>query len=424
LGDAVRLALRLIGARAMSLVTLLVAALFVEVEAFAEFGVYQVLAALVWTATFLRYDAAIVASASEEEAQAALRLSLAVGATIWLISTAAALSAGAAGWVPLALTLLFPLSTFTRLVMRLAFSATTRDGNFKEIGRASLVQSVFQPLTLVALIAWGADGALCFAVADVVGHFVGAAYLTWHKRRFIGALRSGWALGTLLGTARRWKSLPLYNLPGSFLSLAFVSSPLLIMPLISEPSFAGHVALAFRIFDVPTQIITAASTPIFLNRLRPVEFGRSRVFRRRILLGLAALLAVVYGAGAGAIAVADDYILQGTALGNLGGIVTVVAAFQLFVALSTPLNDSCSLYPQQRRLLLTNGLAILGSVACLAAGNAMSPHTVLLALAGLSAYRVVALGELLRKLSRLNRTQAAFQADASPCSERAPAAQR
>jgi O-antigen/teichoic acid export membrane protein len=403
MGDAIRLGLRLVGARAMSVVTLIVAALFVEVEAFAEFGVYQVLAALVWTATFLRYDAAIVAASSEREAQAAFRLSLGVGSSVWLISTVAALTAGAAGWVPFALALLFPLSLLTRLVMRLAFGATTRDGNFKEIGRASLVQSVFQPLTLVALIAWGADGALCFAVADVVGHAVGAAYLTWHKRRFIGSIRGGWSRVELLRTAREWKSLPLYNLPGSFLSLAFISSPLLIMPMISDPSYAGHVALAFRIFDVPTQIITAASTPIFLNRLRPAEVGRSRVFRRRILLGLAVLLALVYASVAGALALADDYVLQGTALGNLGSIVAVVAAFQLFVALSTPLNDSCSLYPQQRRLLAINGLAILGSIACLMAADIVSARTILIALALLSACRVVALSELLRMLSRLNR---------------------
>jgi hypothetical protein len=407
-GDAVRLGLRLIGARTMSLVTLVAAAFFIEIEAFAEFGVYQVLAALVWIATFLRFDAAVVAAPSQDEAHAALRLCLGVGSLIWLVTSGLALGAGAAGWVPLELALLFPLSTLARLVMRLAFAATTRDGNFKAIGRASMVQSVFQPLTLVLLIVADLDGALCFAISDVVGHTVGAAYLAWHKRHSLSGLRGEWSLRALRATAGRWQGLPLYNLPGSFLSLAFVSSPLLIMPLVADPIFAGHVALAFRIFDVPTQIITAASTPIFLNRLRPAEAGQNRVFRRRILALLSVLLTFVYASVAGALMLADDYLLQGTALGNLAGIVTAVAAFQLFVALATPMNDSCALYPQQRRLLATNGLAILGSITCVIAAGHVLPETLLIVLACLAGARVVALGELLRTLSRLNRCRTDF----------------
>jgi hypothetical protein len=295
--------------------------------------------------------------------------------------------------------------------MRLAFAATTRDGNFREIGRASLVQSLFQPMTLVLLVALGVDGALCFAGADVVGHAAGAAYLAWHKRHFMRALRAGWAMDALLATARRWQALPLYNLPGSFLSLAFVSSPLLIMPLAADPILAGHVALAFRIFDVPTQIIAAASTPIFLNRLRPSETGQqSRVFRRRILIALGALLALVYGSVAAILTLGGDLVLQGTALAELGDVAAVIAAFQLFVALATPLNDSCALYPQQKRLLLINGAAIAGSIACALLAAVMIPHALLVLLAVLSACRALALSELLRGLSRLNRSARAFPA--------------
>jgi O-antigen/teichoic acid export membrane protein len=412
MGDALRLGIRLIGARVMSLVTLVVAALLVPIEEFAEFGVYQVLAALVWTALFLRFDAAIVAASSEDEARAALKLSFAVGSSLWLLTSMIAVAAGVSGWVPMGLACLFPLSTLGRLVMRLAFATTTRGGGFREIGRASLVQSVFQPLTLLALIAQGTDGALAFAGADIVGHAVGAAYLTWHQRRYIGAFRGEWTKALLLATARRWASLPLYNLPGSFLSLAFVSSPLLIMPLAADPFFAGQVALAFRIFDVPTQIITAASTPIFLNRLRPSEVGDNPVFRRRVLVALGIVLALVYAAVAGIIALADDYVLRGTALTHIAGVVTVVAFFQLFVALSTPLNDSCALYPQQRRLLLVNGLAVAGSIACALSAEIVTPRTILTALAVLSCCRVIALGELLRKLSRLNRHRPAYPVSA------------
>src|SRR3954468_5944935 len=119
--DALRLGGRLIGARAMSFVTLLVAAFFVKIETFAEFGVYQTAATLLWTACFLRYDAAIPAANTEKGGHAALRLSITVAAVLWLASSLGAIAAGLAGWVPLGLALLFPLSVLARIVLRLPF---------------------------------------------------------------------------------------------------------------------------------------------------------------------------------------------------------------------------------------------------------------------------------------------------------------
>src|SRR5690349_8492535 len=53
--EAMRLALRLVGARSMSVVTLVIAAFLADIQAFAAFGVYQTLASLAWIALFLRY---------------------------------------------------------------------------------------------------------------------------------------------------------------------------------------------------------------------------------------------------------------------------------------------------------------------------------------------------------------------------------
>jgi hypothetical protein len=192
--------------------------------------------------------------------------------------------------------------------------------------------------------------------------------------------------------------MPLYNLPGSFLSLAFVTSPLLIMPLTASAVFAGHVALAFRIFDVPTQIITAASTPIFLHRLRPDDSGEARVFGRRMMVALFLALAAVYASMAGGLALADPW-LRDTPLGGLASIVTVVAAFQLFVVLAAPLNDSCALYSEQKTLMLIHGLAVAGSAASCLLAFQISPRVALIALAVIACCRAVALGELLRRLS-------------------------
>jgi hypothetical protein len=410
--DAARLAFRLFGARAMSIVTLIVAAWFVDIEAFAEFGVYQSCATLVWIAIFLRYDTAIVAAATDRESQAALRLCIAVGAVIWLVATVAALGVGIGGFIRLKLILFFPVALLMRAMLRLAFALTTRSGDFKGLGRASLVQSIVQPAALVILIALPLqDDALCFVLADVIGHASGVLYLSWRRRHQFAGLAKGWSWLALGIVARKWKGLPLYNLPGAFLSLAFVMSPLLIAPLSAAAVYAGHVALAYRIFDVPTQIITASSTPIFLHRLRPMAGRVGAIFGRHMMALLILLLGAGYATVAGSIIAIDPW-LDPTELADLPKVVPVIATFQLFVALAAPLNDSCALYPQQRWLVLVNGLAALGSVAAAFVALQVSAHAALIVLATVSGMRALALGELLRKLSRINSQSVAQAASA------------
>src|SRR4051794_22992863 len=152
----------------MSFVTLLVAAFFVKIETFAEFGVYQTAATLLWTACFLRYDAAIPAADTDKGAHAALRLSITVSAVLWFASSLCAIVAGLSGWVPLGLALLFPLSVLARILLRLTFLMATRDGDFRSIGRASLAQAFFQPLSLLAGVLALQNGSIAFAVSDLI----------------------------------------------------------------------------------------------------------------------------------------------------------------------------------------------------------------------------------------------------------------
>lgn len=400
--DFALLSFRLVGARAMSVVTLVVAAWLVNIETFAEFGVYQTLATLAWLAMFLRYDAAIVGARDEAEAGDVLRLCVCVGLAIWLICSGLALWAGVLGLMDVALALLLPLSILFRGILRLAFATATRAGQFKDLGRASMVQSLLQPTVLIVLVLSPVHDVLCFAVADIVGHAGGVAFLLWRGRRNMAALGGGYSWPAMMATATQWKSLPLYNLPGSFLALAFVLSPLLIVPLVADDVLAGHAALAYRIFDVPTQIFTAAATPIFLNRLRPSSEWPNPIFGRHMMLGLLALSGSVYAAMAGLLILADPWLAD-TALSGLPDVVLPIALFQLFAALAAPIGDACALYPQQRRLVLIHGLAVMASLGVALIASWYSPGTVLLSLAALSAVRTLALGELLRMLSRLSR---------------------
>lgn len=403
--DAVRLGARMIGARAMSIFTLIVAAWLVDIEVFAEFGVYQTLAALAGVVLFLRYEAAIVASTTDEEAQEALRLCVAVGFVLLLIFVGVPLLAGGAGLMRMGLALLLPLSILTRGILRLASATVTRDGDFTTMGRTSLIQAVVQPTVLILLVLSPLENVLSFALADVIGHASAAAYLTWRQGRHLNALRRGWSGSGLAAAARHWRGLPIYNLPGTFFSVGFVMSPLLILPVAAHADFAGHVALAYRIFDVPTQIISAVSTPLFLNRLRPSSERASPIFGRRMMLAFVAAIGLGYLLMGGVLVLADPWLV-GTELAGLAEAVPFVALFQLFVALGAPLSDSCTLYPQQRRLVTIQGLALLGGAALLVFAHRIAPDVALLLLASMSVLRTLALGELLRKLSSISRMAA------------------
>lgn len=402
LREAGLLGLRLVGARGMSVVSLAVSVWLVDIQAFAEFGVYQTLAALAAMSLFLRYDAAIVSAPDQDEAHDVVRLCAILGGALWLVFSILALTIGQWWLMSPVLAWLLPISLLMRGLVRLGFAQTTRDGDFKGIGRGSLVQSVCQPLVLLVLVLGLRNDAVAFAMADIVGHATAVAYLAWRRRGRGPVLRTEWSAGRLLGLAARRRSLPLYNLPSTFCALAFILSPLLILPLSADAEMAGHVALAYRMFDVPTQIVAATMTPIFLHRLRPSGEGPNVLFGRRLMMMLIVPVALGFTILAGALVLADPF-LAGTKLANLADIVPAVAAFHMFLALAAPLNESCSLFPQQRRLAAIQAMALLGSGIATLFALWGHPEGALATLAVASAVRAVALGELLRKLSLLTR---------------------
>ena len=398
--DAFMLGVRLVAARGMSVLTLIAAAWFVDIQAFAEFGVYQTLATLAGIALFLRYDAAIVAASDKRESRTAFHLCLSLGAVLWLIFAVASLASGVADWIRWALALLLPASILARGMLRLAYAQTTAERDFKGLGRAILVQALIQPAFLLGLVLWGVEDVVCFAAADIIGHLSGVAYLLVRQRKLLAALFGGWSAGGMMTVARRWESLPLHNLPGSFFSLAFVMSPLLIAPMAGDDLFAGHVALAYRIFDVPTQIITASATPIFIN-FRPSSGRRTPIFGRSMLAGFAVLIGTAYAGMAGILLLGDPFLDQ-TALAGLAQAVPMIAIFHLFIGSAAPLNEACTYYPEQRRLVIIQGLALLGSAIAAFVAIGASAEAALVTLAIVAAFRMTALGELLRVLSGLS----------------------
>jgi hypothetical protein len=278
-------------------------------------------------------------------------------------------------------------------------AASTRRGDFRELGRVALIQSATQPFVLLALALALADGALCLVVADAAGHALAAIYLCARQRGLVaGSLGPRWSRCELLTTARHWASLPILNLPGALLAMAFATSPLLITPLVAPPAIAGAVALAVRLFDVPTQIIIAATAPVLMNRLRARDDASAPVFGRRLMAGFSGLIGIAYAGFAGAFLLALPW-LKGTIFESLAPIVWPVAVFQGALAAAGPLAEACALYHRQTALTLIHLAALAGGGLGLLAASAAGPMAGLAVLALAAAARAVAIGERLRALS-------------------------
>jgi hypothetical protein len=396
--SAAALAARYVAARAISVVTLVVAAYFFTLDAFAAFGVYAALANLAWAGVFLRYENAVIAAGSEDEARAAVRLCAVAGTGLWAALSLLALASIALGLFPARLVLFFPLGLAGRAAVRLAMAASTRRGDFRTLGRAALLQSLTQPLVLLALALAIADGALCLVAADAAGHAIAATYLCARQRALVLGSLTGFSRREIAVTARRWASLPVLNLPGVLLGTAFAASPLLVMPLVASPEFAGAVALVIRLFDMPTQIVIAATAPVLMNRLRTREDTTAPVLGRRLLAGFSALVGAAFLGLAAAFILALPW-LRDTIFAGLAPVVWPVAAFQGALAAAGPLAEACALYRRQTVLTLIHLAALAGAGLSLLAASAAGPTAGLVLLALAAVARAAAIAERLRALS-------------------------
>lgn len=393
--SALGLAGRLVAARGFSVVTLLVAAFVLDLRAFATFGLYVSLVSLVWVASIGRYENAIVAARHERRVRDVVRLCVVIGASTWTVTAGLSVVAVVLEWVSGWLAAAFLAALASRIALRIATCAATRAGDLPGLGRVIIIQAAIQAAALVLAVVARADGALCLALADAAGYACGAIYLTRRHAGLIApAFAHGWSWRHLLAAARRWRALPLLNLPGSLVALAFVLAPLVIVPAFADAVTAGAVALAYRLFDVPTQIVTATLTPILMGRFGPARETLSRAG----LVGLAGGTVGLYALGGAVLAAAVPW-LGATGLAHLGPVIAPVAAFQAGAALAAPIAEAASLHRDQRRLALINLAGLGGAALAALAGFWSGAPAALAILAAASLIRGAAIGLELRALT-------------------------
>lgn len=347
------LAKRHVAARAISGLAVFIAAALFRPTDFAAFGIFLAWLNISGLAAFLRYDALLISASGETEFQRAVRLNLGVLATTMTAITAMVLVLALFDQMSMEYAALFVSAFGLRAAVRLLGGIVTRFGSFDVIGRMTLIHALTMPLVVLAGYAAGFEGALTMIASDIVANILAAAYLYRHVGHAARcAFTAPREAGGVMGMAWDWIALPKENLPAALLAMGFAQMPLLAILAMTSADIGGHVALLFRIMDFPVQLITAAATPVLMNRLSQ---GSTRWNGMPLAFTLlAAVVFAVYGSiGLGSFIIAPW--LDQTAWSGIAGTVLLVATFQGAIAFANPVIDACSLYRAQRRLMLIHG---------------------------------------------------------------------
>jgi hypothetical protein len=325
---------------------------------FVRFGTLLAALTLASAVQFLRYDYVIVSANGLTQLCAALRLTAFVGVAVWLVLAAGAWIAVDRGIVGADIAGLFLLALAARGLSRIMGRLGVRDGEFKRLGQATLALSACQPVVVVTAWLLGVNGAVAMVLSDIIGNLVSALWLGWQFRsRLRGYLRAGADIAGIWRMAHAWSSLPLVNLPSSLLAVSFATVPVMVVLNVAEAEIAGHFALAFRLLDVPAQILAAAISPIAMNRFTRRQGQPRQHHDPELALWLIIAVLAVFGGITLAAPMIEPW-LAGTGWRGFTAFIPLVALFQGGVALTLPLLELAGMQHKQRDLfvlqLLTN----------------------------------------------------------------------
>ncbi|WP_448377633.1 lipopolysaccharide biosynthesis protein [Fervidobacterium sp.] len=246
-------------------------------EALGLWGLFVSFLGVASVAATLRYEVAIVAAGSEEEALALTRSTLVLaivtgflgGVALEVMRRADLLGYGALpSWVaPLG----FAALTGTAWGMTLRYYAVRR-GAFGLVGRFTVAQGVIRPVSQILLSSAGVGGLL---LGEAVGRFLGLTALGRVLPRTPGCW---WHLDVLL----RFRSFPLLQLPSSFLNMMALMAPVPVFVALYGPAVGGALALAQRAVGLPVSLVGGAVADVFYGRV--AELARTDPQRVRPFL--------------------------------------------------------------------------------------------------------------------------------------------
>lgn len=355
------LAWRYVLARLLSVSGLLLAAYFYDPHDFAVFGFYVASLNIASIVYFLRFDGAIVSIARDKLLQPIFHLCLWVGGFTTLVFIGTFLIGVALGLISPLIAFCFVLALVGRGFIRLSTLLATREGDFTFLGRMMMLQSVVQPFALFSLMTTSLAGFLVLLLADIAGVLCALCFCLWHFRKQSDLFSGFWRdVKNVPVHMRAWRALPILNLPSSMLAVVFSSLPLLFVSFMASPLLAGHVALAGRILDMPTQLIGAAATPLMLNRFN--EKSLSLFSKIRVVLSFYALSILVFFGLISVFIYVFSPLLIDTKWQDLLIILPILTIFYAGLSIAGPLIEVESTFQSQKTFLTIQIVACLSAL--------------------------------------------------------------
>lgn len=281
-----------IGTAVGQAVGMLVAPVLCRLYSVEEFGQYQVYSSLMSFATVAvacRYETAILLPEDSRMAAGVAALGmLLVGATSIVVALALWVG-GAAGLLPESVSRLGPQAWWIPLSMACAgFYLITshwaiREHAYTKIAATRLGQSIAQSVGQLVLGFTARFGVAGLIIGDVLGRGVGAPSLAaW-----------GWKLHRNLFTtitwrdvriaARRFSRFPLISAGSSIINTAGFALPALMLEGHYGPQVLGWFALGDRLLGVPTTLVGAAISQVYVSEAAKLARSDPSALRRLVI---------------------------------------------------------------------------------------------------------------------------------------------
>ena len=265
-------------------------------EAMGLWGLFVSFLGVAAVVATLRYEVAIVAAASEEDALALTRSGLVLGIFTGLFSALIlevmrkndVLGYGhLPPWVSL---LAFPAVVAFAWGKVLRYYSV-RKGTFGLVGRFTVVQGVARPLAQVFFFPLGGVGLL---LGESLGRFLGlTSFIIILPKISPGVLYGLSPIRVLL----RYKSYPLTMVPSGLLDTLALMAPIPVFTSLFGAGIGGNLALAQRVAALPVSLIGAAVGDVFYGEVAGLAREKPQSLRPFLIMTMLKLLSVALPIG-------------------------------------------------------------------------------------------------------------------------------
>lgn len=305
----------LVLSRALSICSLFIFSSVTGPEPFAPYGAYMAIVTILWVGVSGCYEQAImVASPLEAPRLAWLAALIAAAVVLATFGICAALTVvrapipGGLAEIPFVM-ICIPIALSLRAANRLVVIFATREGEFQAIAQSNWLQAAVQGSAQLSLLMTNVSYISCLVIADIAGLLVVTLLIAKRSVAIRSTLTVRPTAKELASVAMEWRVMPQWRLPMSFISVIAVSLPSLTIPLIYPAALAGQLIFAMRVLELPSNLITGATTPLLQRQLALAD--NSQWLPRRAAWILVGSTCLIFSA-VGALAISLEPLFEGT----------------------------------------------------------------------------------------------------------------